>query len=160
MGLNHVVGSSVSSMRRTSAFTISGFARPRVAFIAVFVVSVAIGGGVDVVMNVAATAALANQPGRLLRFHAEAYARQAVERAFSAPGEDARLRLDLLRNTLLRVEGRHDERQLFWRAAVAERLFVTRIIGSSAGGRVADGPCGRRWARWRRIEDTPRRWPG
>jgi len=43
---------------------------PRVAFIAVFVVSVAIGGGVDVVMNVAASAAMVDAPGRLLRFHA------------------------------------------------------------------------------------------
>lgn len=42
----------------------------RGAFIAVFVLSVAVGGGVDVVMNVAATAALADSPGRLLRFHA------------------------------------------------------------------------------------------
>ena len=43
---------------------------PRPAFIAVFVASVAIGGGVDVVMNVAASAAMADAPGRLLRFHA------------------------------------------------------------------------------------------
>jgi MFS family permease len=39
-------------------------------FISVFILSVAVGGGVDVVMNVAATAALADAPGRLLRFHA------------------------------------------------------------------------------------------
>jgi len=42
----------------------------RAAFIALFVVSVAVGGGVDVVMNVAASAALADTPGGLLRFHA------------------------------------------------------------------------------------------
>ena len=42
----------------------------RGAFIAVFVLSVAVGGGVDVVMNVAASAALADRPGVLLRFHA------------------------------------------------------------------------------------------
>ena len=42
----------------------------RASFIAVFVLSVAVGGGVDVVMNVAATAAMADRPGGLLRFHA------------------------------------------------------------------------------------------
>ena len=42
----------------------------------------------------------------------QAYARRAVQRAFSAPGEQARLRLQLLRDKLLRLEGRQDERQL------------------------------------------------
>jgi sugar phosphate isomerase/epimerase len=42
----------------------------------------------------------------------QAYARRAVQRAFSAPGEQARLRLELLRDKLLRLEGRQDERQL------------------------------------------------
>jgi hypothetical protein len=42
----------------------------------------------------------------------QAYARRAVHRAFSAPGEQARLRLELRREALLRVEGRQDERQL------------------------------------------------
>jgi hypothetical protein len=42
----------------------------------------------------------------------QAYAGRAVQRAFSAPGEQARLRLELLRDKLLRLEGRHDERQL------------------------------------------------
>jgi len=42
----------------------------------------------------------------------QAYARRAVQRAFSAPGEQARARLELLRDKLLRVEGRQDERQL------------------------------------------------
>jgi hypothetical protein len=38
-------------------------------FMALFVVTVAAGGGADVVMNVAASAALSSTPGRLLRFH-------------------------------------------------------------------------------------------
>ena len=42
----------------------------------------------------------------------QAYARRAVQRAFSAPGEEARARLELLRDKLLRLEGRQDERQL------------------------------------------------
>jgi hypothetical protein len=42
----------------------------------------------------------------------EAYARRAVQRAFGAPGEQARARLELLRDKLLRLEGRQDERQL------------------------------------------------
>ena len=42
----------------------------------------------------------------------QAYAGRAVQRAFSAPGEQARLRLELLRDKLLRLEGRQDERQL------------------------------------------------
>ena len=42
----------------------------RWAFSLVFVAFVAAGGGVDVVMNVSATAALGTRPGRLLRFHA------------------------------------------------------------------------------------------
>jgi hypothetical protein len=42
----------------------------------------------------------------------QAYARRAVQRAFSAPGEQARARLELLRDKLLRLEGRQDERQL------------------------------------------------
>jgi MFS family permease len=41
-----------------------------ILFIVLFVLAVAAGGGVDVVMNVAATAAMVNQPGRLVRFHA------------------------------------------------------------------------------------------
>lgn len=41
-----------------------------VAFAVVFVASLAAGGAIDVVMNVAATAALGEHPGRLLRFHA------------------------------------------------------------------------------------------
>ncbi|MCU1460878.1 MAG: major facilitator superfamily 1 [Acidimicrobiales bacterium] len=44
--------------------------RSRDLFVVLFVITVAAGGGVDVVMNVAATAAMANQPGRLVRFHA------------------------------------------------------------------------------------------
>jgi hypothetical protein len=42
----------------------------------------------------------------------QAYVRRAVQRAFAAPGEQARLRLALLRDKLLRLEGRQDERQL------------------------------------------------
>jgi len=42
----------------------------------------------------------------------QAYAGRAVRRAFSAPGEQARLRLELIRDKLLRLEGRQDERQL------------------------------------------------
>lgn len=42
----------------------------------------------------------------------QAYAGRAVQRAFSAPGEQARLRLELVRDKLLRLEGRQDERQL------------------------------------------------
>ncbi len=42
----------------------------------------------------------------------QAYARRAVQRAFSAPGEQARVRLELLRDKLLRLEGRQDERHL------------------------------------------------
>jgi hypothetical protein len=42
----------------------------------------------------------------------EAYARRAVHRAFSAPGEQARTRLELLRDKLLHLEGRQGERQL------------------------------------------------
>jgi hypothetical protein len=42
----------------------------------------------------------------------QAYARRAVQRAFSPPGEQARARLELRREKLLRLEGRQDERQL------------------------------------------------
>jgi len=42
----------------------------------------------------------------------QVYARRAVQRAFSPPGEQARARLELLRDKLLRLEGRQDERQL------------------------------------------------
>jgi hypothetical protein len=42
----------------------------------------------------------------------QAYARRAAERAFGAPGEHARVRLEPLRDKLLRLEGRQDERQL------------------------------------------------
>ena len=42
----------------------------------------------------------------------QAYAQRAVQRAFSAPGEQARLRLELLRDKLLPLGGRQDERQL------------------------------------------------
>ena len=42
----------------------------------------------------------------------QAYARRAVQRAFSALGEQARSRLEHLRDKLLRLEGRQDERQL------------------------------------------------
>ena len=42
----------------------------------------------------------------------QAYARRAVQRAFSAPVEQTRLRLQPLRDKLLRLEGRQDERQL------------------------------------------------
>jgi hypothetical protein len=42
----------------------------------------------------------------------QAYARRAVQRAFGAAGEQARLRLELVRDKLLRLEGRQDERQL------------------------------------------------
>jgi hypothetical protein len=40
------------------------------------------------------------------------YARRAVQRAFSAPGEQARSRVELLRDKFLRLEGRQDEQQL------------------------------------------------
>ena len=42
----------------------------------------------------------------------QAYARRAVQRAFGAPGEQARVRLEPLRDRLLRLEGRQDERQV------------------------------------------------
>ena len=42
----------------------------------------------------------------------QAYARRAVQRAFGAPGEQVRLHLELLRDKLLRLEGRRDEQQL------------------------------------------------
>jgi hypothetical protein len=42
----------------------------------------------------------------------QAYARRAVQRAFSAPGKQARSRLELVRDKLLQLEGRQDERQL------------------------------------------------
>src|SRR3954464_8622172 len=42
----------------------------------------------------------------------QAYARRAVQRAFGAPGEQARLRAEPLRSNLLQLEGRQDERQL------------------------------------------------
>jgi hypothetical protein len=42
----------------------------------------------------------------------QAYARRAVQRAFSAPDEQARSRLERLRDKFLRLEGRQDERQL------------------------------------------------
>lgn len=43
--------------------------RGRALFAALFVLVVAAGGAVDVVMNVSATAALGEHPGRLMRFH-------------------------------------------------------------------------------------------
>jgi len=43
---------------------------PPLAFGALMVGVIALGGAVDVVMNIAATAALGQQPGRLVRFHA------------------------------------------------------------------------------------------
>jgi hypothetical protein len=43
---------------------------PALAFAVLFVAVVALGGAVDVVMNIAATAALARRPGGLVRFHA------------------------------------------------------------------------------------------
>jgi hypothetical protein len=45
----------------------------------------------------------------------QAYAGRAVQRAFSAPGEQARLGLEPLRDKLLRLEGRQDERHLLQR---------------------------------------------
>ncbi len=42
----------------------------------------------------------------------QSYAGRAVQRAFSAPGEEAQLRLERLRDALLRLEGRQEERQL------------------------------------------------
>ncbi len=52
----------------------------------------------------------------------QAYAGRAVQRAFSAPGEHARLRLELLRDKFLRLEGRQDERP-----------FLQRLGGPSRG---------------------------
>lgn len=68
----HGARSALSACLLAWALTLAALSllHPRAAFIAVFVASVAIGGGVDVVMNVAAAAALSHQPGRLLRFHA------------------------------------------------------------------------------------------
>jgi MFS family permease len=43
---------------------------PRLAFAALLVGVIALGGAVDVMLNVAATAALGETPGRLVRFHA------------------------------------------------------------------------------------------
>lgn len=48
----------------------AGFARNAVVFSVLLVVIVTVGGLFDVVMNVAATAALADRPGALVRFHA------------------------------------------------------------------------------------------
>ena len=45
----------------------------------------------------------------------QAYARRAVQHAFSPPGEQARLHLEPLRDKLLRIEGREDERHLLRR---------------------------------------------
>src|SRR5206468_2771764 len=45
-------------------------ARPAAAFALVLAAAFTVGGAVDVIMNVAATAALAGEPGRLVRFHA------------------------------------------------------------------------------------------
>jgi hypothetical protein len=42
----------------------------------------------------------------------QVYARRAVQRAFGAPGEQARVHLELLRDKLLGLEGRADKRQL------------------------------------------------
>lgn len=68
----HGTRAALSSCLLAWAVTLAvlSLVHPRAAFIAVFVVSVAIGGGVDVVMNVAASAAMVDAPGRLLRFHA------------------------------------------------------------------------------------------
>jgi MFS family permease len=48
---------------------LSGVANQRLAFCALFLATVGAGGLVDVSMNVAATAALGNDPGKLLRAH-------------------------------------------------------------------------------------------
>ncbi len=45
----------------------------------------------------------------------QAYARRAVQHAFGLPGEQARLHLEPLRDKLLRIEGREDERHLLRR---------------------------------------------
>jgi MFS family permease len=48
----------------------AALAQPRLLLISLIVATFAVGGVVDTVMNVSATAALANQPGHLVRFHA------------------------------------------------------------------------------------------
>ena len=45
----------------------------------------------------------------------QTYARRAAQHAFSPPGEQARLHLEPLRDKLLRIEGREDERHLLRR---------------------------------------------
>jgi MobA/VirD2-like, nuclease domain/Large polyvalent protein-associated domain 7/TraI-like middle domain/RepB DNA-primase C-terminal helical domain len=53
----------------------------------------------------------------------QAYARRVVQHVFSPPGEEARLRLQPLRDRLLRIEGREDERQLLRRLGGPSRGF-------------------------------------
>ena len=53
----------------------------------------------------------------------QAYARRAVQHAFSPPGEQARLHLEPLRDKLLRIEGREDERHLLRRLGGPSRGF-------------------------------------
>jgi MFS family permease len=50
--------------------TAAAFVEPRVAFGVLFIGVVALGGAVDVVMNIVATAAFARRPGELVRMHA------------------------------------------------------------------------------------------
>jgi MFS family permease len=52
------------------AVLVSASMTSRLGFALAFIVTVAIGGSVDTVMNVAATAGLSDQPGQLMRFHA------------------------------------------------------------------------------------------
>jgi hypothetical protein len=53
----------------------------------------------------------------------QAYARRAVQHAFGPPGEEARRHLEPLRDKLLRIEGREDERHLLRRLRGPSRGF-------------------------------------
>jgi hypothetical protein len=65
--------------------------------------------------------ARADRPGE--DRHWQAYVRRAVQHAFGPPGEQARRHLESLRDKLLRIEGREDERQLRRRLRGPSRGF-------------------------------------
>jgi MFS family permease len=60
----------VTTLAWSALLAVAAACTVRAVFVPVFVVLVAAGGAVDVVMNIAATAALGSAPGRLVRFHA------------------------------------------------------------------------------------------
>jgi MFS family permease len=67
-GTSRLLGATLATWG--AVIFLAAFARTKVTFAIVLLAIVTIGGLLDVVMNVAATAALAERPGSLVRFHA------------------------------------------------------------------------------------------